>query len=170
MKKRASFSRRPGPPTENKSSPAIPRTTATLPGDRSALTPDQLAGLRLFRGKAGCASCHLGPNLTDERFHNTGTGWRDGAFTDAGRFAVTGRDEDRGAFKTPTLRDVARHPPYMHDGSLATLDDVIEHYDKAGRTNPSLDPEIRRLHLTYEEKRALAAFLGTLTGTLHEGP
>ena len=138
-------------------------------GDRSALTQQQLAGLRLFRGKAGCASCHVGPNLTDERFHNTGTGWRDGAFSDPGRFAVTSREEDRGAFKTPTLRDVARHPPYMHDGSLATLEDVIRHYDEGGKPNPSLDPEVRRLNLTAGERRDLEEFLSALTGKVREG-
>jgi cytochrome c peroxidase len=138
-------------------------------GDRSALTTEQLAGLRLFRGKAGCGSCHVGPNLTDERFHNTGTGWRDGRFTDQGRFAVTGLEEDRGAFKTPTLRDAARHPPYMHDGSLATIDDVIRHYDEGGKPNPFLDPEMRRLNLTSEEKSALVEFLGALNGTIREG-
>jgi cytochrome c peroxidase len=139
-------------------------------GDRAALSAQQLAGLRLFRGKAGCASCHLGPNLTDERFHNTGTGWRDGQFADTGRFVLTGREEDRGAFKTPTLREVARHPPYMHDGSLATLEDVVEHYDKGGNPNPSLDAEMRPLHLTGDEKRALLRFLEALTGTVREGP
>ncbi|MCW5982899.1 MAG: c-type cytochrome [Bryobacteraceae bacterium] len=138
-------------------------------GDRSALDAEQLAGLRLFRGKAGCGACHLGPNLTDERFHNTGAGWKDGTFPDLGRFAVTGREEDRGAFKTPTLREAARRAPYMHDGSLATLEDVIEHYDKGGAANPALDPEMRPLHLTAEEKRALAAFLRALTGEIREG-
>jgi cytochrome c peroxidase len=139
-------------------------------GDRNALTPEQLAGLRLFRGKANCASCHLGPNLTDEQFHNTGTGWVDGKFADAGRFAITGRERDRGAFKTPTLREVAGRGPFMHDGSLATLEDVIEHYNDGGNRNPSLDSEIRRLQLTAEEKRALIVFLRALSGTVREGP
>ncbi len=82
----------------------------------------------LFTGKAGCSSCHVGPNFSDERFHNTGAG-KGG---DAGRAAVTGLEEDRGAFKTPSLRDAARTTPYMHDGSLATLEDVIEFYNKGG--------------------------------------
>jgi cytochrome c peroxidase len=133
-------------------------------GDRAALNPLEQAGLRLFRGKAGCTGCHVGPNLTDERFHNTGL-----PGDDPGRSAVTQRAEDRGAFKTPTLRQVASRAPYMHDGSLATLDDVVEHYDKGGRESASLDPEMRRLSLSPEEKRALVAFLRTLSGTVREG-
>jgi cytochrome c peroxidase len=136
-----------------------------LAGDRDALTDEQRAGLRLFRGKAGCTSCHLGPNLTDERFHNTGAGWP----TDEGRFAVTGAETDRGAFKTPSLRDAARTPPYMHDGNLATLADVIEFYDKGGTANPHLDREIRPLRLSPQEKSALATFLVALNGTIRDG-
>ena len=135
------------------------------PYDTGALTPEQRAGLRLFRGKAGCAVCHVGPNLTDERTHNTGIGWPH----DEGRFAVTRREPDRGAFKTPSLREAARTPPYMHDGSLATLEDVIDFYDKGGKPNPALDPEIRPLHLTSDEKSALAAFLRALSGTVRDG-
>ena len=97
-------------------------------GDRSALSPEQQAGLQLFRGKANCVACHVGPNFTDERLHNTGIAWRDGKFADAGA--------GLGNFKTPTLREVARTAPYMHDGSLATLEDVIEYYDRGG--NPTL--------------------------------
>ena len=102
-----------------------------MAGDAAAMSAAEQLGLRLFTGKAGCSSCHVGPNFTDERFHNTGAG--DGS--DPGRCAVTGREEDRGAFKTPSLREAARTPPYMHDGSLATLEDVIEFYDKGGRAN-----------------------------------
>ena len=132
-------------------------------GDRAALTPAAREGLRLFRGKAGCVTCHLGPNLTDERFHNTGL-----ASLDEGRFAVTRRAEDRGAFKTPSLRDVARSAPFMHDGPLATLADVVEHYDRGGRRKENLDAEIRPLELTAEEKRALVAFLESLTGRIQD--
>lgn len=136
-----------------------------LAGDAGALNETEKLGLRLFTGKAGCASCHLGPNLTDEKFHNTGAGHS----ADPGRAAVTGREEDRGKFKTPTLREVARTPPYMHDGSLATLDEVIDFYDKGGRANPQLDPEIRPLHLSAAEKSALNAFLAALNGKIHDG-
>jgi cytochrome c peroxidase len=125
--------------------------------------------LKVFRGKGGCTACHIGPNFTDERFHNTGVAWQDGRLVDDGRFTVSEIDRDRGAFKTPTLRDLARTAPYMHDGSLATLDDVIEFYSKGGRPNPNLDEKIRPLDLTANEKLALAAFLRTLTGRTHEG-
>ena len=128
-------------------------------GDRAALTPEQRAGLQLFRGKANCTSCHVGPNFTDERLHNTGVAWRDGRFTDAGA--------GPGNFKTPTLREIARTAPYMHDGSLATLDAVIEYYDRGGNQNPGLDPEIRPLRLTVVEKQSLIAFLRALNGRLY---
>ncbi len=137
------------------------RHVAGIPGSLSA---EALAGLRLFRGKGNCVTCHLGPNLTDESFHNTGLDT-----ADPGRFAVTGREEDRGAFKTPTLREVARTAPYMHDGSLATLEDVVEHYDRGGKRGARVDPEIRPLNLTEAEKRALVVFLRALSGTTQEG-
>ena len=130
-------------------------------GDRAALSPEQEAGLQLFRGKANCVACHVGPNFTDERLHNTGIAWRDGEFTDIGA--------GQGNFKTPTLREVARTAPYMHDGSLATLEDVIEYYDRGGNRNPSLDPEIRPLRLSATEKQSLIAFLHSLNGTTSEG-
>lgn len=133
-------------------------------GDRSALTPGQIAGLRLFRGKANCTSCHLGPNLTDERFHNTGL-----KGSDEGRFAVTRLPEDRGAFKTPTLREIATRAPYMHDGSLKTLEDVVEHYDKGGEPVPNRDAEMRKLDLTAPEKKSLVEFLRALSGTVRDG-
>jgi cytochrome c peroxidase len=77
---------------------------------------------------------------------------------------VTGSDRDRGAFKTPSLREVARTAPYMHDGSVASLADVIEFYDRGGTPNPNLDPEIRPLHLSAAEKAAIIAFLRSLSG------
>jgi cytochrome c peroxidase len=127
-------------------------------GDAGALTASQRRGLELFRGKANCIACHVGPNLTDEGFHNTGIGWDGTKLTDAGR-----KD---GEFKTPTLRELTRRAPYMHDGSLKTLEDVIGYYDRGGRANPSLDAEIQPLHLSDGEKRDLLAFLQALTGTI----
>jgi cytochrome c peroxidase len=112
-------------------------------GDRGALTREQQLGLQVFRNKGNCTACHVGPSFSDERLHNTGVAWQDGRLQDDGRFAVTGREEDRGAFKTPTLREVARTEPYMHDGSLATLEAVVEFYSGGGRPNPTVDPEIR---------------------------
>jgi cytochrome c peroxidase len=135
-----------------------------LTGDAKALGAEERRGLELFSGRARCARCHAGPLLSDERLHNTGVAWRDGRFLDQGRAGVTGRDGDRGAFKTPTLREIARTAPYMHDGSLARLGDVIEFYDRGGRANENLDPEIRPLRLTTGEKRALLAFLRSLNG------
>ena len=146
-------------------------------GHVAALSDDARAGLQVFRGKGNCTLCHIGPNLTDESFHNTGVAWApsiagsqtDGRFLDDGRAIVTGRDRDRGAFKTPTLREVARTAPYMHDGSLATLEDVVEFYSGGGRPNRHLDISIRGLNLTADEKRVLAAFLRSLSGQVTEG-
>ena len=138
-------------------------------GDRAALSNEQQDGLQIFRGKGNCTTCHVGPTFTDERFHNTGIAWREGRLTDDGRAAVTGRPEDRGAFKTPTPREVARTAPYMHDGSLATLDEVIDYYDRGGNANGRLDEEVRPLRLAPGEKRALRSFLDTLTGTIADG-
>jgi cytochrome c peroxidase len=114
-------------------------------GDRGALSQEQQRGLQIFRGKGNCTACHVGPSLSDERLHNTGVAWRESVFTDPGRFGVTNRPEDRGAFKTPTLREVARTSPYMHDGSLRTLEEVVNFYSDGGRGNPAQDPEIRPL-------------------------
>ena len=135
-------------------------------GDRRALSSEQQAGLQVFRGKGNCTACHVGPNFTDERFHNTGVAWRDGSLVDEGRFAVTGTMEDRGAFKTPTVREIARTAPYMHDGSLVSLDEVVDYYDRGGNSNPGLDPELRPLKLTASEKHSLVAFLHTLSGAV----
>jgi len=138
-------------------------------GRVDSLNALEKAGLQFFRGKGSCTACHIGPNFTDERFHNTGVAWRDGRLADEGRFAVSGNPRDHGAFKTPTLREIARTAPYMHDGSLATLEDVVEFYSEGGRPNANLDPEIRPRHFSVEEKRALIAFLQTLGGRVREG-
>ena len=138
-------------------------------GDRAALGASALRGLGTFRGKAGCTGCHVGPTFTDEQFHNTGVAWRTGALTDEGRARVTRAEKDRGAFKTPTLREVARTAPYMHDGSFATLEEVIDYYDRGGQKNPGLDPDLRPLHLSAADKRDLLAFLTSLTGDIRDG-
>jgi len=135
-------------------------------GQREMLTAQEREGLDLFRGRAQCVTCHGGPDLTDGRFHNTGVGWKNGTYADQGRFAVSGDDRDKGAFKTPTLRDVARTSPYMHDGSLATLDDVVQFYSEGGRRNPNQDPRMRPLQLSPSEKQSLVAFLRSLTGRI----
>jgi cytochrome c peroxidase len=124
-------------------------------GDRAALSAGQQAGLQIFRGQGNCVACHVGPNFSDERLHNTGVAWRDGNFADLGA--------GKGNFKTPTLREIARTAPYMHDGSLSTLEDVIEYYDRGGNRNPHLDSELRPLHLSTEEKNNLVLFLRSLS-------
>jgi cytochrome c peroxidase len=130
-------------------------------GEHAALTPAEREGLWLYESKARCWRCHGGPNFTDERFHNTGVRWGKDP-PDPGRSAVTRRDEDRGKFKTPTLRGVALTAPYMHDGSLATLEDVVEFYNRGGGANPNLDPALKPLDLSKEETAALVAFLKAL--------
>ena len=137
-------------------------------GDHSSLTTDARRGLTLFRGKAGCTGCHVGPTLSDEDFHNTGVAWRTGRLTDEGRAAVTGLPGHRGAFKTPTLREVWRTAPYMHDGSFTALPDVVDFYDRGGAPNPSLDPQVRPLKLTFAEKQDLVAFLHSLSGKVRD--
>lgn len=138
-------------------------------GDTAALDADARRGRRLFLGSAGCARCHVGPNLTDERFHVTGVAWRNGPPDDPGRFALTGDSSQLGGFKTPTLREVEHTAPYMHDGSIATLEEVVEFYDGGGISNPHLDRRLRPLGLSPAEKRALVAFLRSLSGTVREG-
>ena len=138
-------------------------------GNRKALPAEARLGQSVFRVKGRCTTCHAGPNLTDERFHNTGVAWPKGELKDEGRFKVSGLAEDRGAFKVPTLREVARTAPYMHDGSLATLEDVVDYYDRGGNSNPGLDTDLRPLKLSSEEKRALVAFLRSLSGSVREG-
>jgi cytochrome c peroxidase len=141
-------------------------------GDPAALDEKQKLGFRIFFGKAACNQCHLGPNLTDSRFHNLGVGWRappPGAdpasgFADPGRVKVTGQARDTGAFKTPTLRDVSRRAPYMHDGSVATLRETVELYDRGGLANPWLSPDVKPLQLSPREVEALVAFLQALDG------
>lgn len=141
-------------------------------GDRSALSVEQQAGLQVFRGRGNCTACHVGPNFSDERTHNTGIAWAGrtgragGEFLDEGRAAVTGTPDERGAFKTPTLREVTRTAPYMHDGSLPTLEAVVDYYDRGGNANPLLDPELRPLRLSPDDKRALISFLSSLSGKM----
>ncbi len=131
-------------------------------GDEGALTAAQKAGLWLYESKGGCWQCHSGPNLSDEGFHNTGIGVIDGR-PEEGRFAVTGDERDRGGFKTPTLRGVAATAPYMHDGSLASLEDVVAFYGRGGNPNPRLDRRLRKLELTAAERANLVAFLRALS-------
>ena len=131
-------------------------------GEKTALSDSAVRGIALFRGKARCSTCHIGTNFTDEKFHNIGAGEGPGQ-NDPGRAAVTKESEDFGKFKTPTLRNITLTAPYMHDGSLVTLEDVIAFYDRGGRPNPNLDKEIKPLQLTDSEKNDLLEFLKSLT-------
>lgn len=134
--------------------------------DESAVSDAVKRGHELFFGRAGCRPCHAGNNFTDSNFHNLGVGWDAGTgqFDDDGRFAVTGDAADRGRFKTPALREVSLHPPYMHNGSMGTLRDVIEHYNRGGVANPNLDVRVEPLGLSEQEIEDLVAFLEALEG------
>jgi cytochrome c peroxidase len=132
-------------------------------GDENALNDSAKRGLELFRGKARCTRCHSGFNFTDEKFHNIGIGW-DTNTVDLGRYMLTNNTEDIGAFKTPTLREIARTAPYMHDGRFKTLEEVVNFYNQGGVKNPHLDNTIIPLELTDEEKQDLVALLKSLNG------
>jgi cytochrome c peroxidase len=133
-------------------------------GDKGALSINEKRGLILFIGKAACVQCHNGPTLTDSRFHRLGVSRMPPGPEDAGRFAVTGKDQDRGAFKTPTLRNVSLRAPYMHDGAFRTLEEVVDFYDRGGDLDPHQSPLIFELGLSKQEKSDLIAFLRSLTG------
>lgn len=126
------------------------------------LSDSAKVGRDLFFGKANCTACHVGANLADEKYHNLGIGM-DKAEPDLGRFVVTKEEADRGAFKTPTVRNAALTAPYMHDGSVATLEEVVDWYDKGGHPNPALSDKIKPLNLTAEEKVALVEFMKACT-------
>jgi cytochrome c peroxidase len=132
-------------------------------GDKDALSPSAVRGLALFNGKANCQVCHAGFNFTDESYHNLGVGMGAGE-PDLGRSEVTKAESEKGAFKTPTLRNVTQTPPYMHDGSEPTLRAVIDFYNRGGRPNPNLAKEIKPLGLTPQELTDLVAFMEALTG------
>jgi cytochrome c peroxidase len=132
-------------------------------GDQNALTPAARRGLALFEGKAKCQRCHAGFNFTDESYHNLGVGMNREK-PDFGRFTVTKREEHKGAFKTPTLRDVAKRPPYMHDGSMTSLAEVVAFYNAGGVKNEWLSGDVTPLGMDASEMGDLVAFLEALTG------
>jgi len=124
----------------------------------SPMSESAQRGMVLFSGKANCTACHAGANFTDEQYHNLGVGMTADK-PDLGRYEVTKDDKDRGAFKTPTLRNVAMSPPYMHDGSQQTLEEVVEWYDKGGHKNPGLSDKMKVLNLNDQEKADLVAYM-----------
>jgi cytochrome c peroxidase len=174
----------PGKPTMEKITKAIASFERTLlsgnspfdrfqyAGEQNALNASAQRGLEVFRDprKGNCAACHRIEAkyalFTDHLFHNLGVGLSpEGELTDLGRYTQTGLPKDRGAFRTPSLRNVARTAPYMHDGSLKTLKEVVDFYVGGGSSNVQLDPLIRPLtHLTREERADLVAFLESLSG------
>lgn len=132
-------------------------------GEAGAIPEAAQRGLILFRDKARCTKCHSGFNFTDEKFHNLGIGWDDNK-VDLGRYMVTQNPEELGAFKTPTLREISRSAPYMHDGRFKTLEEVVNFYNKGGVKNPHQSNLIIPLELTDQEKHDLVEFLRTLNG------
>ena len=134
-------------------------------GDRAAMSEASVRGMEIFNDakRGNCLTCHAGFNFTDESYHNIGAGM-DRPKPDLGRFTVTKKDFDRGAFKTPTLRNIAQNAPYLHDGSEKTLAGVVEFYDRGGVPNNWLSREIKPLKLSARDKADLVAFLEALTG------
>ena len=158
-------------------------------GRAGAISASARRGLSLFEGKAGCTQCHDGPRLSDSDFHNLGLATNPDIFQtperhivfrrffkmlgvpryanlreDVGLYGVTKQTADRGRFRTPSLREVSNTAPYMHDGSLATLADVVEFFDRGGGPGGGKDPLLKPLGLADDEKQDLIAFLETLAG------
>ncbi len=132
-------------------------------GDKNALTKEQKRGLDFFNGKGECAECHAGPNFTNEKFANLGIGM-DEPHPDPGRMVVTKKRSDFGKFKVPTLRDLGRTGPYMHDGRFQTLGEVLDFYSKGALANPHLDTRITAFYMDQGTKQDLLAFLEALNG------
>jgi cytochrome c peroxidase len=165
-----------------------------LAGDQQAMAESAVRGMALFKGKGRCILCHNGPNFTDSQFHNLGVpdvpllthplvqaSIRFDAKRmnvpeyaqvkeDLGRYLVTKEEQDKGAFKTPTLRNVAQRDPYMHNGSFQSLEDIIDFYNEGGGAVAGKSPLLQPLALTVQEKRDLVAFLQALTGEVQPLP
>jgi len=126
----------------------------------NALTESQKRGMSLFMGDAQCAACHAGTHFTDGSFASNGLYL---SYEDVGRQRITGKMADNGKFKVPSLRNVSRTAPYMHNGSLATLEEVIDHYNSGGKEHRNKSDLIRPLHLSQKDKDDIIAFLHALT-------
>ena len=132
------------------------------------MTPSAVRGYKLFFDKkVNCAQCHSGANFTDEKYHNLGIGM-DQKEPDLGRFVVTKVEKDKGAFKTPTLRNVQFSAPFMHDGSLKTLREVVEWYNKGGLANGHLSENVKKLNLTDQQVDDLVEFMKACSGRFPE--
>lgn len=158
------------PVTVSKAIAAFERTAVSndssfdrwVKGDADAMTDQQVAGFELFNGKANCAVCHAAPNFTDNGFHNLGLpSWGD-ENPDMGRYAIKPIGLMKGAFKTPTLREVTRTAPYFHDGSAQTLGQVMDHYNQGGVVKTNLSPNMKELGLADDEVAAVIAFMQAL--------
>lgn len=134
-------------------------------GDAKAMSAQQVEGFKLFVDptKGNCEVCHSGPNFTDNGFHNIGLASYGIKNPDVGRYAIKPIKSMQGAFKTPTLRDIAMTAPYFHDGSAKNLDEVVDHYAKGGEVKMHLSPNMKSLRLNAKEKQAIVAFLQALT-------
>ncbi|GAB5444771.1 MAG: cytochrome c peroxidase [Fuerstiella sp.] len=136
------------------------------------MSESAVRGMDLFFSKrVGCSNCHVGANLADEQYHNLGIGM-EADEPDLGRYEVTKQEKDKGAFKTPTIRNVALSAPYMHDGSLDTLEEVVEHYAKGGTKNKWLSDKMTPIKMTPQEKLDLVEFMRACTGPfpkIHSG-
>jgi cytochrome c peroxidase len=130
---------------------------------KTPMSESAIRGRELFFGKANCTACHVGPNLSDEKYHNLGVGM-DAEKPDLGRSEISKDVKDTGAFKTPTIRNIALTGPYMHDGSQKTLDDVVEWYAKGGHPNPHLSDKVKKLELSDQDKKDLVEFMKACTG------
>ncbi|MCA9133303.1 MAG: c-type cytochrome [Planctomycetales bacterium] len=136
--------------------------------DAQPMSESAKRGRKLFFGaQANCSACHVGVNFTDEKYHNLGVGM-DVENPDLGRFTVTGLEADKGAFKTPTLRNVEQTAPYMHDGSQKTLREVVDWYVQGGHPNPYLSDKIKKFEASEQDRQDLVAFMKALTGPLPE--
>lgn len=144
------------------------RFDAYMQGNKSALNESEKRGLILFTTTASCTACHNGPNFTDNKFHSLGVAQQGPLKEDLGRFNVTNDPKDKFAFKTPGLRNIEQSAPYMHDGSLATLEDVVEFYNKGGENKNSRSHLVKPLGLTQSQKIDLVNYLRSLTGALPE--
>ena len=136
-------------------------------GDKSAMSEAAQRGYNLFKDKAkgNCETCHVGFNFTDENYNNIGVGMA-AKEPDLGYFAISKLEGHKGAFKTPTLREIASTAPYMHDGSEKTLEEVVSFYNKGGRKNKWLSTKIKPLHLSKQEESDIVEFLKALSGDL----
>jgi cytochrome c peroxidase len=134
-------------------------------GEKAALTAQQIRGFALFNApdKGNCSACHSGPNFTDNGFHNLGLASFGSEHPDLGRFAQRPLGLMKGAFKTPTLRDVAKTPPYFHDGSAPDLMAVMAHYNKGGEVKSNLSPNMKTLNLSEQEQQDIVAFMQALS-------